>query len=225
MGGLGELLLTIQRKSRIVELIKHDLKEGKNFVLIGTDEAGRGPVAGPVTACAVCFKSVDKHLKEALKYLDDSKKFSANSKLRKDIAEEIKKRSYYSIQHCTVEEIEKYNILQASLLAMKKACNDIISQIQNSENILILVDGRIIIPNFDFAQKGLIKGDSKSASIASASILAKVQRDELMIKISNDYPEYEWHQNKGYPTPKHLEAIRRHGITKWHRKSFLTKCL
>jgi len=220
--------------ARIDELIRFDKKHAGKSVLIGTDEVGRGPVAGPVMACAVHFRKFNKELKEALKYLDDSKKFGTNHRLRSELAEEIRKYSVFSVQQCSVEEIEELNILQASLFAMKKACVDVASQLaagdKQADNVKILVDGKFIIPNAELPvssleQTGVIKGDSLSASIAAASILAKVERDELMINLANEFPQYDWHKNKGYPTPAHLEAIRKHGITEWHRQSFLTKCL
>ena len=219
--------MTALRKSKIAELIEFDRKYLKNSILIGTDEAGRGPVAGPVVAAAVCFKDFGKNTIEAIKYLDDSKRFGTNHKARKELADEIVKHCYYSIQECSVQEIEKYNILQASLLAMKKACNDVINQISNDiglvKNPKILVDGRIKIPDYNIEQEGIIKGDSKSASVAAASILAKVHRDEFMMELATRFPEYDWHKNKGYPTKVHLRVIQEKGITEWHRKSFLTK--
>lgn len=226
--------MTPTRKSKLSELLKYDKKALKKTpILIGTDEAGRGPVAGPVVASAVCFKSINKDLKKALIYLDDSKKFSSNSKLRKELFDEIKKYSYFSIKECTVEEIEEHNILQASLIAMKRASEDVLMQVSKVQepgfSTKILVDGRFTMKNLNHSytieQEGVIKGDSKSASIAAASILAKVSRDEFMIKLAEEYPAYDWHKNKGYPTAAHLEAIRQHGTTKWHRMSFLTKCL
>lgn len=201
-------------------------KEFQNTgLIIGTDEVGRGPVAGPVAACAVCFKDFNDDLIEALKYLDDSKKFSSNPQLRKELSEQIKSHALYSIQECSVKEIEKYNISKASLLAMKKACVDLLKQINTDNKFLILVDGKFKIPELKFPQKPIIKGDAKSASIAAASILAKVYRDDLMEELSLKFPEYNWQKNKGYPTQAHLEAINEHGLTCWHRKTFLNKIL
>lgn len=219
--------MTLSRKTKIDELIKFDKKYTKTHLLIGTDEAGRGPVAGPVTASAVCFKAFNKEVKDVLKYLDDSKKISA--KTRAELAVEIKRLSYFSIQECSVAEIEQYNILQASLIAMGRACRHVLEQVAQehgeAKNPMTFVDGKFIIKNMDFEQQALVKGDSKSASIAAASVLAKVSRDELMIKLSQEFPMYDWQKNKGYGTPAHLQAIREHGQTIWHRKSFLTKCL
>ena len=128
----------MRRKTKILELLEFDEQILNNGLIIGTDEAGRGPVAGPVVAGAVCFEEINDNLIEELNYLDDSKKFSSNPKLRKELSEQIKKYAIYSIQECTVEEIEKYNILQASLLAMRKACLDLNKQINTDKELLIL---------------------------------------------------------------------------------------
>ncbi len=218
----------MSRKSKINDLVEYDKNISEDSLLIGLDEAGRGPVAGPVMAAAVYLDFDNKDLLEFLKYLDDSKKFSSNPKLRKKISEEIKQHSVYSIQECSIKEIEKHNILQASLLAMKRAAIDVINQIGDKKaktGLLCLVDGKISIKNFKYKQKTVVKGDSLSASIAAASILAKVYRDEFMIKLSEEFAQYEWQKNKGYGTKAHLDAIREHGICEWHRKSFLAKVL
>ncbi len=190
-------------------------KQGFNFI-IGTDEAGRGPAAGGVWASAVCFK--DNINQELFKTLNDSKKLTP--KKREALYEPIKENSYFSIKAITVEKIEQINILNASLLAMKYALLDVIKQIR-SENILCLIDGNKLIKDFIYPQKFIIKGDSISASIAAASILAKVSRDKYMDKIHQEYPCYDWIKNKGYLTKTHIEAIQKHGTTKYHRLSFL----
>ena len=190
-------------------------KQGFNFI-IGTDEAGRGPAAGGVWASAVCFK--DNINQELFKTLNDSKKLTP--KKREALYEPIKENSYFSIKAITVEKIEQINILNASLLAMKYALLDVIGQIK-SENVLCLIDGNKLIKDFIYPQKFIIKGDSISASIAAASILAKVSRDKYMDKIHQQYPCYDWIKNKGYLTKTHIEAIQKHGTTKYHRLSFL----
>ncbi len=188
----------------------------KNSIIIGTDEAGRGPGAGGVWAGAVCFfNNVDLSLFETL---NDSKKLTP--KKRENLYEIIKQNSYYSIKAITVEKIDEINILEASLLAMKYAVSDVIKQI-NNKNVLVLVDGNKLIKNFDYPQEFIIKGDSKSASIAAASILAKVNRDKYMDKIDKEFPCYNWKQNKGYLTKAHIEAIKTFGACKYHRLSFL----
>ena len=184
--------------------------------IIGTDEAGRGPAAGGVWAAAVCFKeNVDKNL---FIKLNDSKKLTA--KTRDELYEIIKENSYCSIKAINVQKIEEINILNSSLLAMKYAVKDVLAQIQ-AKNALTLVDGNKLIKNFNNAQEYIIKGDSKSASIAAASILAKVSRDRYMDKIDIEFPQYDWKNNKGYLTKKHIEAIKTFGTTKYHRLSFL----
>jgi len=200
-----------------MDLFKFDEIEKEKFdFLIGTDEAGRGPAAGGVWAAAVCFKkSINQEL---FSKLNDSKKL--NPKTRDELYETIKQNSFCSIKAINVEKIEEINILNASLLAMKYAVSDVINQIK-SNNTITLVDGNKLIKDFNFNQKFIIKGDSKSASIAAASILAKVSRDRYMDKISLEYPQYDWQKNKGYLTKKHIEAIQAFGITKYHRISFL----
>ena len=184
--------------------------------IIGTDEAGRGPAAGGVWAAAVCFnKNIDKKL---FSNLNDSKKLTP--KKREMLYDIIKKNSIWSIKAVTVEKIEKINILQASLLAMNYAVSDVIQQL-NADNTLTLIDGNKLINNFNHKQKFIIKGDSKSASIAAASILAKVSRDKYMDKIHLEYPQYDWIKNKGYLTKAHIKAIQQYGVTKYHRLSFL----
>jgi len=217
--------LKASRKTKLTELIKFDKKIAKLTPVIGVDEAGRGPIAGPVTACALYFSEINKELKETLKYLDDSKKFSSNPKLREELAEEIKKHSVYCIAEASVREIEKINILQASLLAMHRACDGVISQIEFKKEPIILIDGKFSIPKYNLEQIPVIKGDSKSAAIAAASILAKVHRDNFMKELAIKFPQYCWHQNKGYPTAAHIEAISEHGQCKWHRKTFICKVL
>jgi len=199
------------------------VRTAKDCLLIGTDEAGRGPLAGPVCASAVYFPEFTKEIRDALKYLDDSKRFSANHSLRKEISEEIKKYSIYSIAFCSVKEIEKHNILQASLLAMKKAVKSVMKEIPAEKPRMVLIDGRQLIPKFEIRQSAVIKGDTLSASIAAASVLAKVTRDELMITLSEEFPHYLWHKNKGYGTKDHVKAICEFGVCEHHRKSFLKK--
>jgi ribonuclease HII len=187
------------------------------------DEAGRGPGAGDVFACAVHFPKMNKILKKELLKLDDSKKLSA--KIREELAEIIKQNSLYYLATSSIEEIETINILQASLLAMKRASLGLLEQIKPEIDPILLIDGNKTIKNYEIEQKFVIKGDSLSLSIAAASIIAKVERDRYMIELSYQHPEYDWQNNKGYLTPKHLEAIDKYGITPYHRKSFLTKQL
>lgn len=211
------------RKSRINELTSFDSVYSEGSHVIGVDEAGRGPIAGPVTAGAVCFPLLNEEIVKLLKYVDDSKKFSSNPKLRKELSEIIKQHSINSICNCTVEEIDKYNILQASLLAMNKAVKKLVSKLGKNKNVIVLVDGKTAIPNLDVPQVSVIKGDSTSAAIAAASIIAKVHRDEQMIGLSEEFPDYGWSQNKGYPTKMHIQAIKKLGPCELHRRTFLKK--
>ena len=189
-------------------------------IIIGTDEAGRGPGAGPVFAAAVHFPDMSAKIISQLTDLNDSKQLS--HKKREELYDIIKQNTLWAIHSATVEEIEKYNILQASLRTMRQACNDVILQI-NKKNIKVLVDGNKLIPQFNIEQEKLIKGDSRSASVAAASILAKVERDRFMQTLHIRFPQYHWDKNKGYLTKEHVDAIEKHGITPHHRKKFLRK--
>lgn len=188
-----------------------------NKTIIGTDEAGRGPAAGGVFAAAVCFEKITDGLIKDLEILNDSKKLSA--KKRESIYDVIKNNTLNEIVCVEVNEIEKINILNASLKAMNLACSAIISK----PDTLVLVDGNKLIKNFNYPQEFVIKGDSKSASIAAASILAKVTRDRYMQKLHEEFPIYNWAKNAGYLTKEHLDAIDKHGLCKYHRPSFLRK--
>ncbi len=190
--------------------------------ITGTDEAGRGPGAGPVYAAAVCFREINESVLKKLELLNDSKKLS--EKCREELFEIITNCSVYSIQYSSVEDIEKKNILNASLDAMKRACEEV-SQKTGKKSNIILVDGNKKIKNYTAQQITVIKGDSKSAAIAAASILAKVSRDRFMYELDKKFPQYNWAKNKGYLTAEHIEAIKNNGITVWHRKKFLRNIL
>jgi ribonuclease HII len=177
-------------------------------IIAGTDEAGRGPLAGPVVAAAVVLP-----FGTIIGRLNDSKKLSPA--VREQLADEIKEIAVsWSVGLASVDEIYKFNIYSASMLAMKRAISglDICPE-------QVLVDG-YPIPGLDLAQKGIIGGDRKSASIAAASILAKVTRDRLMGQIHQQYPEYGFDQHKGYGTKGHLEALSCFGPCPYHRKGF-----
>lgn len=199
------------------ELFRFDKKYG---VVIGTDEAGRGPAAGGVFSAAVYFPEVTKGLIKDLERLNDSKKLSANT--REQLYDVIINNSINSIISVGVDEIEKINILNSSLKAMKLACEDVIKR-AGITDFMTLVDGNKYIKNYTYPQKFIVKGDGKSASIAAASILAKVTRDRYMTKISQEFPQYGWEHNAGYLTAEHLNAIDKFGLTKYHRPSFLRK--
>ena len=177
-------------------------------VLAGVDEVGRGSLIGPVYAAAVILnKSINT------KILKDSKSLSKNK--RKEISTYIKKNSIWAIGQASVREIEKINILQASLLAMKRA----IIKLKKKPS-LVLIDGNKL-PNIqNYNLKYIIKGDQKIPSISAASIIAKVSRDKLMTTLSKNFQNYGWDINSGYGTKEHLKAIKKFGVTKYHRKTF-----
>lgn len=191
-----------------------------NGIVIGTDEAGRGPAAGGVFAACVYFPEVSENLIKDLVKLNDSKKLSA--KARESIYDIILNSSIHSIIDIEVDEIEKINILNASLKGMKLACEEVIKKAQ-LDGFITLVDGNKLIKNYTYPQKFIIKGDGKSASIAAASILAKVTRDRYMTKLAEEFPQYGWAKNAGYLTAEHLKAIDTYGLSKYHRPSFLRK--
>lgn len=194
-------------------------------ILIGTDEAGRGPAAGGVFASAVYINN--KELEKDLGKLNDSKKLKPN--VRDELYDIILNNTINSTVCIEVEEIENTNILVCSLKAMKLACENVFnhSSIQpfNPSTTLTIVDGNQLIRNYNYPQKFVKKGDATSASIAAASILAKVSRDRYMEKLDMEYPQYKWKDNAGYLTKEHSEAILKYGITKYHRKSFLKNIL
>ncbi len=175
----------------------------------GTDEAGRGCLAGPVVAAAVILpKDFSNHI------INDSKLLSQKRReFLKTII--INEAIDYNVQMIDAEIIDEINILNASILGMQKAVLNL-----NPTPMYIIVDGNRFKPVNNIPHETIIKGDSKFLSIAAASILAKTYRDEFMAKIHEEFPEYNWKKNKGYPTKEHREAIRKYGITKYHRKSF-----
>ena len=188
--------------------------QNKGFKYIcGVDEAGRGPLAGPVCATAVILKD-----NQIIEGVNDSKKLS--EKKREALFEVIKKEALaYSIAFSTVDEIEKINILNATMLAMKRAVEGL-----NVKADYALIDGNRL-PPLDIQGEYVVKGDSKSMSIAAASILAKVSRDRLCYEYAEKYPQYGFDKHKGYGTKAHTDAILKYGPCEIHRMSFLTKIL
>ena len=186
----------------------------ENSILIGgVDEVGRGALFGPVVAAAVVLPlSVIPQL-TALG-IRDSKRLSPQkrSELVKPIQTIV---TSWHISEATVAEIDRLNILQASLLAMKRAVLGL-----KVSPAVCLVDGKFILPDISLSQKAVVKGDCQSCAIASASILAKVWRDSLIIDLAADYPDYDLAANKGYPTKKHRLALKQYGASSQHRKSF-----
>jgi len=177
------------------------------MITAGVDEVGRGCLAGPVVSAAVILKETVN-----LKLLKDSKKITFKKRI--EIADHIKLNSTYAIGLATVEEILNLNILQAALLSMKRAIDEL-----SIKPELFLIDGNFApggLKNF----KTIINGDEKIKSISAASIIAKVFRDQLMIKLSKKFHNYAWERNFGYGTKAHLEGLKKFGITPHHRKGF-----
>lgn len=204
------------------KLFDYDL--GLNKLIVGTDEAGRGCGAGGVFAAAVCFNSVSDDLIKRLSILNDSKKLS--KKHREEIFYTIKSETINSVVCIDVEEIELINILNASLKAMNIACSNVISQLQHElkdKELQVLVDGNKLIKNFEYPQQFIVKGDATSASIAAASILAKVSRDRYMDRLDEEFPQYKWNENAGYLTKEHMALIDKYGLSPYHRPSYLRK--
>lgn len=183
-----------------------------SYLEVGTDEAGRGCLAGPVTAAAVVLpEDFNHHL------LNDSKQM--NEKNRNIVRKYIQENALdYAICHIWADEIDQINILNASILAMQKA----ISALKINYE-LILVDGNRFKAFNEIPFECMIKGDARFMRIAAASVLAKTSRDELMAELDLEFPEYNWKKNKGYPTKDHREAILKHGFCKYHRKTFKVK--
>lgn len=184
-------------------------RQNQSAILIcGVDEAGRGPLAGPVSAAAVILDPDNP-----IPGLNDSKKLS--EKQREQLAPLIRERALaWAVAYASVEEIDQLNILQATLLAMKRAVLAL-----NIQPELVLVDG-LFCPDTGIPSEAIVKGDSKVAAISAASILAKTDRDALMLQLHEQYPAYGLAGHKGYPTAAHIAALREHGVTPIHRKSF-----
>ena len=183
-----------------------------NLLICGVDEAGRGPLAGSVYAAAVILD-----VNNPILGLMDSKKLS--EKKRDFLSAEIKQKALaWAIASCTAQEIDEINILQASLLAMKRAIEAMQAQF-NVVPDLVQVDGNKC-PKISLQCEAIVKGDSKVQAISAASILAKVARDAELYELDKQYPQYGFAQHKGYPAPKHLLALQAHGICPQHRLSY-----
>ncbi len=180
----------------------------------GVDEAGRGPLAGPVCAAAVILPEGT-----VIEGLDDSKKLS--EKKREALFDVVKSKAIaFGIAFASVEEIEEFNILGATYIAMTRA----VQQLKIKADY-VLIDGNRFPPQLETDGECVVKGDSKSMSIAAASILAKVTRDRLLLEYAQKYPQYSFEKHKGYGTKAHIDAIREFGVTDIHRPSFLKKLL
>ena len=181
----------------------------ESLIEAGCDEAGRGCLAGSVYAAAVILPSDYQN-----ELLNDSKKLTA--KKRYALREEIERDAIaWAVGIVTPEEIDKINILNASFLAMHRALDQLKVRPE-----AVIVDGNRFKPYQDLPSTTIVKGDGKYLSIAASSILAKTYRDDYMLSLAEEYPQYDWQSNMGYPTKKHRQAIREHGITPYHRKSY-----
>lgn len=226
--------------------IKEDFGEGFKMILgecvvCGIDEAGRGPLAGPVYASAVVFKrrncsgfessytksqcsGASSDSSSFLQLLNDSKKMSETSRVR--AFEQITQESFYAVAFASHEEIDEINILQASLLAMRRAFSLLYKQLEKEaphllQNLTVIVDGNKI-PHLTegVSCEAMVKADAKIKEVMAASILAKVSRDRKMIEYSKLYPQWNYQKHKGYPTKAHIDAIKEHGESPIQRKSF-----
>ncbi|MBF2021267.1 MAG: ribonuclease HII [Hydrococcus sp. C42_A2020_068] len=190
-----------------------DAFSSSETLVAGVDEVGRGCLFGPVVAAAVVvpISAISRLIEIGVK---DSKQLSAKRRL--ELSQQIKEFvPAYQVSYASVREIERLNILHASLLAMKRSVERL--KIQPA---ICLVDGKQAIPNLTIVQKNIIKGDERSSIIAAASIVAKVWRDELIVRLARKYSEYDLASNKGYGTAKHLLALQQYGASRQHRMSF-----
>lgn len=198
----------LKEKQRIWEMFSYE-RQYEGYQICGIDEVGRGPLAGPVTACAVILDP-----KKEILYLNDSKKLS--EKKREELYEEIMEKAVsVSVGEADWKRIDEINILQADYEAMREAVGKL------SVKPDVLLNDAVTIPGVDIRQIPIVHGDAKSASIAAASIIAKVTRDRKMLEYDRLYPEYGFASNKGYGTKEHLLALKKYGPTPIHRKSFL----
>ena len=196
----------MRNETHLLNFLHSDLVEA------GCDEAGRGPLAGPVFAAAVILpKDFHHHL------LNDSKKMTEKAReLLRPIIE--REAIAWAVEEVSAEEIDTINILNASIAGMQRAVRKL-----SVKPEFLLIDGNRFKPFDDYRYQCIVKGDAKFTSIAAASVLAKTYRDEYMRKLAQEHPQYGWERNMGYPTKEHIEAIRRHGYTPEHRKSFHVK--
>ena len=185
--------------------------------VIGIDEVGRGPLAGPVVSCACIF--FDYSIEQSQLFLiDDSKKLTIKKRFEAfHKVYQLKKdnKIQFTLGFANVVEIDKFNIFEATKISMKRAVQKL-----HYDNANLIIDGKIDLQLPQYKSNGIIKGDQKSYSIATASIIAKMHRDRYMRYLSLQYPHYDWQKNVGYGTKKHIEEIHKNGITDHHRKSF-----
>ena len=196
----------MRNETHLLNFLHSDLVEA------GCDEAGRGPLAGPVFAAAVILPKDFHH-----PLLNDSKKMTEKAReLLRPIIE--REAIAWAVEEVSAEEIDTINILNASIAGMQRAVRKL-----SVKPEFLLIDGNRFKPFDNYRYQCIVKGDAKFTSIAAASVLAKTYRDEYMRKLAQEHPQYGWERNMGYPTKEHIEAIRRHGYTPEHRKSFHVK--
>lgn len=196
----------MREKRKLLRFMHEDLVEA------GCDEAGRGPLAGPVFAAAVVLPKNFCH-----PVLNDSKKMT--EKQRDELRPIIEKEALaWAVEAVSAAEIDEINILNASIAGMQRAVRKLAVKPD-----FLLIDGNRFKPFDEFKYATVVHGDAIYTSIAAASVLAKTYRDEFMIRLAEEFPMYGWERNMGYPTKEHIEAIRRYGYTKWHRRSFHPK--
>ena len=196
----------MREKRELLRFMHEDLVEA------GCDEAGRGPLAGPVFAAAVVLPKNFCH-----PVLNDSKKMT--EKQRDELRPIIEKEALaWAVEAVSAAEIDEINILNASIAGMQRAVRKLAVKPD-----FLLIDGNRFKPFDEFKYATVVHGDAIYTSIAAASVLAKTYRDEVMIRLAEEFPMYGWERNMGYPTKEHIEAIRRYGYTKWHRRSFHPK--
>lgn len=204
-----------------LNFVREHNPRGDVFV-IGVDEAGRGPLAGPVVAAAVCYKDpsfqIPNEAEKDFALIRDSKKLS--EKQREKVFILIEKHFHIGVGIVNSETIDRINILQATFLAMKSAISDLQKQIRIRKEFYCLVDGDKTIPNISIKQEAIVNGDGIVKSIAAASIIAKVTRDKIMKDFDQKYPDYGFIKHKGYGTRTHIDALRRFGPCPIHRMSF-----
>ncbi|MDR1071249.1 MAG: ribonuclease HII [Rickettsiales bacterium] len=181
-----------------------------NMIVAGCDEAGRGPLCGPVVAAAVIFRGTGRIAPDTV-VINDSKKMTRAQ--REASYDWLTKNTVWAVGQCSPREIDEMNILRASLLAMKRAIAGL-----SSRPDYALIDGNKMPDGI--VGRAIVKGDGKSLSIAAASIIAKVTRDRMMSELAKRYPQYGWDKNAGYPTAAHLAAIKEHGVNEHYRKTF-----
>ncbi|HSQ98152.1 MAG TPA: ribonuclease HII [Rickettsiales bacterium] len=196
-----------------------DIEDSYNLKLVaGIDEAGRGPLCGPVfSACALILDRTVCPVE-----INDSKQITEKNRekiFNKILELESEKKIIFGIGEGSIEEIEEFNIRNATKLSMERAYKNLIEKCSLSID-LVIVDGNFV-PDIQTKAEFIIKGDEKSVSIATASIIAKVTRDRLLRKMDLEFPEYNWVKNKGYGTSEHMKALKKYGLSKYHRKSFI----